>query len=1531
MKVAAPDQPFSPSNVGGAALDSPIGDPLGGAADQTQAAQALAAQATAAPTPVPSPSPSDRSGHGWSLNPLQDIGQIWHDVETKTIAPVVKADRWMYSNLISRPISTLMQYGARTDYDLVHGRGSFAEDLGFSGSTWSKSWQAAAHTSPGQGLVLAMNNAFSVVDHADGYHPAGVADRSVDPDNPNAVAAMFDPKSGNKNAWGNKIASGGVDAIASTLLDPLAKVGKVTKVASLIKDVPISKFDSAAAMDTKLNAPRSKAFNNWGIGKSQGVLSNHPMVKGTGKALNPYANQHAALLAGAKTPEEFSLMRQVMARHPQVWADLNDQADSTAKALDALAKVSPDAASQVANAFMPPEVMEKFALSADTWGNNVSWLQDVSKLKVKAAQDALNANADRLQHLMSVFGGQRVVTATTPVADRMAELRGAAKYANTRGMPKVGFIQPAFYNFPIRIYQAATQPATGLINHSDDDAVLRARSWLNRSSTLTPEQKNDFIQQYSSASRADRMNAWNSIENKVYGLVGDRYGLDPEVMNRLIQTTRQRGATIGSVAKSKAFGLLRAGQDELGVLPSADSEIIAHPALITQLEAGAVPMANLKQLETALDSMDRNGILSHVASAGVKGWDLLNFALDRGYQLWRPLSLITGHRAYNHIGDDWLRGAAKLGALATIDNAREGSANWLRNRSAQFTANKMINNLMGKHEQNLAAAKAAWEGTAARLASQKGMSALVPKDLMVTPSMVAAKKGEYDALKGIDTSFIQGKNRIGVGSFKIPGSNLNWEEAFGGPNGDYWRQLTSSQRTWDSMVDDTAHSLHSAATAVRGKNWGEISPTDDLSRHTRAYVHFIRNQMMPDPLAKMIIKGTSLDDALKWVESTANGRAYMRMLNKGDAEAQVLTVAEMVETYLPTDSMRDVAAKGRFSAKDLEEGIPSAGNRPSVHDHINLAVFGGDPTVGMLKRATDKLLHITGTLPDDIMVRHPVFNSLYKSRLTNDVQGWISSSGSDIIDADTANMLMRGARQGARKDMQGLLYDVSRFTDMGHMLRFVSPFFNAWFNAMGSWSKLFMENPGLIARTYEAKRALWDSSFSVNTSTGQPADDKTPLDQLGFVVHLPKALHGVMGGMTTLPISATKLVSPTYVDSIGSPGFGPLVTVPVNRWVKDHPASINSPIVKSMLGGFIDKNSFAQIVPSGVSDAATLVKMLAGNPQDIPQLAKTTWSVYQEQSWDFANGQRHSPPSMADAQRQAEYLTLMDMFVNRLAPLGFKPAPQHQFLVDQYRQMQIADPKNYRQNFYDKWGPAGMIFTQSLTTDPSGIPATAGAVKAIGKYKSLLSKYPELGAVIVGPEGNGNFDDLAYQWEVANGLRKALTPTEAAKQSNINVGWMEYGKARAALQAQVQARGLKSLNDPGAKDLKAQLSNFVSATGDDAAGNTLYNKDFYANYTAFNQNDYQNRLSAVLKIAQDPSLYSNAMRGDIRVLQSYSQLRDATYADLQSRTNKSIKSRANFDIARNYDEQVSQMISADTRFAQLYERYLSKDDFKEPI
>jgi hypothetical protein len=189
---------------------------------------------------------------------------------------------------------------------------------------------------------------------------------------------------------------------------------------------------------------------------------------------------------------------------------------------------------------------------------------------------------------------------------------------------------------------------------------------------------------------------------------------------------------------------------------------------------------------------------------------------------------------------------------------------------------------------------------------------------------------------------------------------------------------------------------------------------------------------------------------------------------------------------------------------------------------------------------------------------------------------------------------------------------------------------------------------------------------------------------------------------------------------------------------------------------------------------------------------------------------------------------------------------------------------------------------------------------------------------------------MAYDWQVAKGLRQKLSPQEAAQHANINRGWAQYGFKYAQAQTLLQARGLQSINAPQARDIKAGLTNFVASTGD-PNDQQNYNPDFYTNYGAYNPNQYIAREQALAKIAQDPALLSNPLRSDIRSMNSFVQLRDTMYATLQNRQSKSLNSSANADLAQDFDTKVADLMQSDSKFAQIYDRYFRKDDFKEPL
>jgi hypothetical protein len=1488
----------------------------------------------------------DKSGTGWSWNLFQDVGQVWHDVETHTIAPALHAMNWLTTNLVERPITTAELYAGHMLYQSGTGNPNYSI---LQGSNWQKAWNDSATVSPTEGLVLA----------ADANRGSGTALQSIINQFPGPVLRATDPlDKGVQKAFGtaydpmdkttqtvgtfdpyatqNRAFRMGGDFALDWFANPVNKAAKLADVAKLATGARVLKTDTQAQALAKLNSPASQQFNEWAMGKTIAEIANHPIVKGSGTVLNANVNKMAALIADAKSPEEIGLIRQVAAgivgpseAASTVASIAAATASTSAAALDRLATVNKNTAFQVVNALLPRDLGMKFALMPGSEADRGAFLEQALQVNAKMAQEDINANADRWKQIVDLRASYQGATKSTQLTNRLAELRGQFKYANTRDVDGVFHIRNAYYNLPVRFYQGLVDRTPGLLNHRDDHAVDQVRAWLNKSSSLTPDEKIAHVQAYATATPADRAHVWNTIENRVYKQVGDKYGLDSDAMSNLLQTTRTRAGYYTRAAVSRAFGETKLPNGEShAIIPSAESAVILHPMLITQLEAGAQPMANLKNLENALDRMDKTGLLSTVRNTGQHGKDLLYTLLDKVYGIWKPLSLMTGHRVYNHVGDDGLRGASLLGGAATVDNLSSGAANFLYNRYAQLSNNQVVRNLLASRDKTVTDARAAYEGIAARYKSQKVWNAGdIPDELLVTPEKVAAAKQAWQNAKNAKLPEILDKHRLGEGTFKIPGSNLTYDEAFAGS--DYMRYATSSHQAFMSTVDEAADLHQGAATVARSRNFAPIRAVDNLDRHTAAYVHYIRNQLMPDPVAKQIVQGKDLNAVAEWLSKSAQGQAHIRALHIGDPNDWVDTLAEMVKTYLPFDGMRDEAIAGKFNTKTIENYMPSANQRPDIVADITATLHGGDQTVGVFKKTVDTLMKWTGTLPDDIMVRHPVFNSLYKARMTDRVQSVIAQTGRDVMKGDELNTLSMAAMKAARNDMRNVLYDVSRFNDMGHTLRFISPFFNAWWNAMSSWSKLIVENPGLLARGYAAKRALWEAPFAIDTTTGQPSTKDTPLENVAFVTHMPFGLGKKLGGLGDIPISAKSFVSPTYVDSIGNPGFGPLVSVPLNQYVLSHPELLRSSVVKGVLNNMVDKQSLQQLLPSAVTDMGQLLDIFSGSPTDSSNMAKNMYSLWQEQTYDYYNGKRASKPQWSDIENQAAFLTVMDLFVNRMMPLGFKPARSHEYLVQEYRNMQSQDPANATQNFYDKHGAAAMVFTQGLSTDPSGIAATVGASAVVNKYTSLLSKHPELGGVIVGPEGNGNYDQAAYNWQVAKGLRKMLSPQEAASHAMINMGWAAYGKATAAIQAQAQAQGFASYKDAGARQLRDQLTAWVGQLGD--PNSPAYNPDWYGNYTSFNQNAYEDRISALLTIAQDKALLSNPHRSDIRSLQAYSQLRDWTYAQLQANGGGNLQTAKNSSIAQQYDQQVSQMIQADTKFAQLYERYLAKDDWKEPV
>lgn len=1474
----------------------------------------------------------------WSWNPIADIDQAAHDVSgfvgRDVIAKIPGATTVTnelnkpYTLLISRPISTFENVFNEADYAGQHEQGQTPGYMEpFHPSYWAKAWDQSANISPGQGLALTVN---------DMVHPG-----SLDPYDQAARDKLFQ---GNPEA---DVLSGGTD-LGFRTLDPVGALGKVAS--KKVSDFQAKPVTDQRVPNAIIARPDVQRFLVQVPGKSFTELAEDPRFKAS-----PMGNKAAALLSGLKTKEQAEAAYRVAIGDAPAIAKMMADRDQVAATLDKLDRVqaqSFSAADQALLGMRTAAILQPLEVDLQSGLADLS-LDDLGDVQGQAgeivAQHARAMLTQRLKTLdaaRDIAGQMTQRTRVGGVANFGTTARAKFSIAQARdGSPfswsvydphtLVTHVKAHAADPLVRLYQTLHDPrASQMVDFSDDHSVNVVRSMLNTFGALTADEKNELTQRYAMADRASRQQVFNNIERTAIRRQGEQYGLTPDQATRIHDEYTYRRSTWTQKVSGRTFGTLDHPAAGMPLGPGAPtgsaSHVVADPHLMTQLAQGATPAIDGRDLDLALRRAGETGLMRAVHTMGHSGHQLLTEALDRVYGLWRPLTLITGHRAYNHVGDDALRTMGKLGALATVENFQDGAANFLRNRISRVTRNQQLRNMQAEHDTAVNDARATFRALAARYNSQQGLIAqgvqLSPANLVTVDQLKAAQRA-WTSARDMPVT-LPGAYKIGQGTFHIPGTQMALPELFGGPDAAYWRRFFSGDRTFSEMFDNEAEGHYNNLLGLAGHD--EITPAHGPAAHGTAIIHYVRNQLAPDPVAKMILQGASDNTVHNWMTSTAQGRGVMRALHIGNPMDHIEYIKDQIVKYLPSDTSKEAALNGKYTAKELEHDFPAPSSRPDVLGDLNRLMHLNSPSKNYVRTIANKLIRVTGSLPDDVLVRHPLAATLYKTNMIEGAQRIMAQMGPNhLLTKDELDMLQRVAIGQARETMRGLLYDSTRFTELGNALRFISPFFNAWHNAMTSWSKLFATNPQLLARGLQAKNALWNSPVAVDASTGRPANSKTSMDNLAFVMHLPSALarHLGMSDVNYIPIAASTLISPTYMDSVGNPGFGPLVTVPVNHLVKSSPALIDNPYIKAITGGRISQNDLATAIPSSVTQAENLLALAGvnGSPDNVGSRASLTWSIYQEQMYDYLNG-RGAKPNWSDVSNQAAWMAAIDGFVNRVMPLGFKPQGNHRFLIDEYHQMLAEDPKNAQKNFYDKYGYQGFIFTQSLSHDASGIPATRGAAMAYKRYLPLIKQFPEIGAIVVGPEGDGNYSDMAYQWEVANGLRTYMTPQEAATQEQQNLGWIQYGKLMANINAQLAERGLVSVNQSGAQDLKNLRTLFEQASTDPTSH--YYNPDWFTAFGAFNQNAYDERIVALGKIAQDDGLLANPARSDIRSLHTYMQARAMAKQYLAGRPSQSLKSSANADVRNWFDYTVGQLVQGDTKFAGIWARYLKDDDLK---
>lgn len=741
--------------------------------------------------------------------------------------------------------------------------------------------------------------------------------------------------------------------------------------------------------------------------------------------------------------------------------------------------------------------------------------------------------------------------------------------------------------------------------------------------------------------------------------------------------------------------------------------------------------------------------------------------------------------------------------------------------------------------------------------------------------------------------------------------------------------------------------------AIKTGSWTYIQPTDP--GHMNAWLRGINLQWRQDEVFRFVAEDPTGVKAKAWLK-TPEGLKHLRDIGGYRSPDELVSDVKLtLDKYLPEDTgLWPKFAKGdEITPADLRGAIPQS-EYPVVHGEEmmqNTGMFAKDTPGSIVDRIVAKGFNRLGTIPSDLLSRNPVFARQYEARMRT-VMGqemaYRQSVGKgDDFSVAEINAMREKADILARKDLRQVVYDPKR-TNASEALRFIYPFLSAHTDSIARWGGMIAEKPQMvntISKIYNAPVAanlVTDGSGNaVSANDGKVARQyKDPVTgkittKREFVPIEERVLHlrapwetSKEAGSYPIKLQAMNTILPG--DPWFNPGGGPLVQVLGSEIAKKSPST----------GDFLQ---WAKILPYGPTDATTSItpkymrtiydRFKAGDP-DGEQYQKAYLAIYNKKVAEYATSGGKKKVILADIDKEAKAFLNLQILEAWGSPAQSQDTPltgsPYQFFVDQWRQLQDADPENARDLFLERYGPMYFGFTASLSKS-MGIAATVSADAMAQKYKTEIGLDPEMASFWIGNVYNGGpFSDSVYQKQLEESfgsewVREKITAKDAITRNQEQAGWSMYRKAKLNLDNMLLRSGHRSYQERGAEGFNQARKNMV-------AGISQQFPSWGEAFTITDRGKIPQRIEFFQRAAMDQRLLNDPMRTEMAPLVRYLQMRNAFKQELARRGASQLSfdiggqgRGENADLATAWDQQVTQLLNNSVSFNELYNRYLSND------
>ena len=1168
---------------------------------------------------------------------------------------------------------------------------------------------------------------------------------------------------------------------------------------------------------------------------------------------------------------------------------------------------------------------------------------------------SLAANDKYFADLMEIGKAGGSLTRTTGkvlqgAEDFVAKSRSLKFYDQTIGTPKIEIFQPTpFHKMYQKVSWLAGERPAGLVDFNDPDSyreVIANVSRLEKRLNLTPDESKALVDPYLKASTPEaKYTATLNLEGTGLRALAKKYNVSEEIATDLYNN--YKGARTSALKSIK----------DKGFMVDTDGSIIKIPQLESQT-ANFLPIMDFDLMDDMLKRNARQiNLLGNTRNAVFNSLDFVQDVFKAA------VLLRLGYTIRNTV-DSSLRIASSIGAYAQLRHLGPGLKNVVYDKvstparlvdkyravDAGLTF-RQVQKLNTKVIDELNELKAGISALEAKVS-------LNPDDIDLAGELNTFKllQEEKQAIyQHYSTVLNKSKNvkpdqTIGSGSYNVTtsdGQKYILDDAFGGPLGDMFKRIASSGNSFERMVDSNTDLYK---TKLSSKGIGAVKPTDP--GYFDQWAQTLRTQFGNSAVVKKIIAGESLEDIARWVKSSPDGRDLRRRLaiSSDDSTEYVNKVNGFLDQYLPVSSnLRNKLSD--ITANDLRTTFKDPTVLPIIHGHVLTENIFNASDVSV-KKGINSLFKLLATMPEDAFARNPVYVHLYRQEAKRRVEVVAGLRGEIISQADQAAIMMQ-AHKFALREMKGILFNIERKTNLATAMKYISPFFSAQENAYKTWMKLAAADPSIVNKGY----LVWQSPNRSGLVTDEDGN-QVPVGQTKgndtIWLDVPKPLRGIPGleSLTTvgIPKGSLDIIFQGGLDVLyntGNPNIisdifpvGPYVGVTVGELTKNQPDVRES--IKGMFPYGYPKDAISAFLPPWLQRELTRKDQLKD-----PQFARTYQLIWKTEQ---QNAKRDGKPPVNPAK-------IMDMtkdywrmrtFANLIMPFAPRFDSPYKFYLDKSKEYKRIYGVNADAKFLNDY-PEYFDFSASLSKNPTGVQSSVQATDNIKKYGGLISELskvdPKLIGLVVNNPSGYDFSQSAYNYlynkkvspDSPDTFLSSQSPAESQKKNDAEKGWIRYNKMSDAIDEELQKRGLSSVQETGAEDLKYIKEQVISklAIQTDADGKPLFNKNtgqyvqtaWYDDYLDSDGSKTNKVIVGLGTILNDPDfIKDNRNNTTWKSISTYLNLRNKIATELSKREVKSIDAKANKDMRYIYDAVVNKLKSDDKLgFSYVYDRFLSQD------